>query len=211
MTLFLVCIIFISFLLISYILNPFKNKKKFVGVSFFFISFSLIFYFNKTDKEVFTYFEEIEKDIENNNNVDPQKIIIFLEKKLSENPNNLDGWLILARTCLLTGHIQKAELYYYKAMKLFPENLELIIEMAILKKNFGQNDKALEFLYKAKLINPNDYQIRKLIIDILLIQEHKKKLIYEISEIKNLDLITAQMLEIKEIENKAKILEINPR
>ena len=96
-------------------------------------------------------------------------------------------------------------------MKLFPENLELIIEMAILKKNFGQNDKALEFLYKAKLINPNDYQIRKLIIDILLIQEHKKKLIYEISEIKNLDLITAQMLEIKEIENKAKILEINPR
>ena len=210
MTIFLVCTIFVSFLLTSYILNPIKNKKKYFGISLIFISFSLIFYFNTTNKKVFTYFEQIEKDIENNRDVDPQKIIIFLEKKLSEKPNNLDGWLILARTCLLTGHVQKAELYYYKARKLFPENLELMIEIAILKKNFGQYDNAQELLYEAKLKNPTDYQIRKLIIDILLIQKQKQKLISEISEIKTMNLTTTQILEIEEVESKAKTLRISP-
>ena len=69
------------------------------------------------------------------NEINPQKIIFFLESKLSENPMDLEGWKLLARTCLMTGHIQKAELYYTKALKYFPRNESLIYEYAVLKKN----------------------------------------------------------------------------
>ena len=48
------------------------------------------------------------------------EVIVFLERKLDENPKDIDAWLVLARTCLITGHIQKSELYYFKALKYFP-------------------------------------------------------------------------------------------
>ena len=56
-----------------------------------------------------------------------------------ENPMDLEGWKLLARTCLMTGHIQKAEVHYTKALKYFPSNESLIYEYAVLKKNTDQN------------------------------------------------------------------------
>ena len=52
----------------------------------------------------------------------PTTLITFLEKKLEKEPNDLQGWLILSRTCVLSGHYQKADKYYQIALELFPNN-----------------------------------------------------------------------------------------
>ena len=64
---------------------------------------------------------------------------------------DLEGWKLLARTCLMTGHIQKAEVHYTKALKYFPLNESLIYEYAVLKKNTDQLNGALKLLKKLML------------------------------------------------------------
>ncbi len=61
---------------------------------------------------------------------------------------DLEGWKLLARTCLMTGHLQKAELHYTSALKYFPRNEDLIYEYAVLKKNTDQFQGALKLLEK---------------------------------------------------------------
>ena len=43
------------------------------------------------------------------------------------------GWKLLIRTCIIMGHNQKADLYFKRALKIFPDDEELIFENAILK------------------------------------------------------------------------------
>ena len=80
--------------------------------------------------------------------IDPKKIIFFLENKLKEKPNDLEGWLLLARTCFISGHFQKAGLYYKNALKYFPENETILYELAMLKKNTNKLMSALSILEK---------------------------------------------------------------
>tara|TARA_A100001015_G_C14338280_1_gene462044 strand:+ start:137 stop:274 length:138 start_codon:yes stop_codon:yes gene_type:complete len=44
--------------------------------------------------------------------------------------------MILARTCLLAGYLQKADLYYSKAIKIFPNDKKIIEEYKLFKKEF---------------------------------------------------------------------------
>ena len=73
--------------------------------------------------------KEIQNLISNPNEfskIDPKKIVLFLEEKLRDNPNDRDGWVLLARTCMLTGHNQKADLYYKKSLEYFPDDQQIL-------------------------------------------------------------------------------------
>ena len=55
-------------------------------------------------------------------NIEPKEFIFFLENKLKKKPSDFDGWMLLARTCYISGYFQKADLYYNRALKYFPKN-----------------------------------------------------------------------------------------
>ena len=90
----------------------------------------------KGSPKIFNYQEILEKELKNSKDIDPQKLIIFLEGKLKKNPQDPEGWMILARTCLLAGYLQKADLYYSKAIKIFPNDKKIIEEYKLFKKEF---------------------------------------------------------------------------
>ena len=100
--------------------------------------------------------------------LDPNRLILYLENKLNKNPKDLQGWLILARTCRLSGYLQKADLYFKKGLEFFPYDEILLLEYSLLKKNTNQFKSALEILSKLKAISPTNIFARELIIDILI-------------------------------------------
>ena len=113
------------FFSIFYLLKFSKNKKIFFFFALIFLA-SLSIYSFKGNKTFFSYNFELEKQIkelikpDSFANIEPKKIIFFLENKLKNKPNDFEGWMLLARTCFISGHFQKADLYYNKA-KYFPE------------------------------------------------------------------------------------------
>jgi len=189
---FLIIFCLIIFLFSIFLYNPKASKKKFF-ITFLSISFSALFiYFFKGNKEAFLYenlvSEEINKitnDPKSLEEINPQKIIFFLESKLREDPMDLDGWRILARTCLMTGHIQKAELHYTKALKYFPSNESLIYEYAVLKKNTGQLNGALKLLKKVDVKKTKDNELIYFYLNLLKKTENSKDLNKKISELEN--------------------------
>ena len=70
-------------------------------------------------------------------------MITFLENKLNEDPNDIEGWLILARTSVISGYFQK-ETHYKSALKYFPDNENALLEYSILKKNTNQTESAMK-------------------------------------------------------------------
>ena len=129
--------------------------------------------------------ENLYEDIKNEQINDPRKLVIFLETKLAKDPYDLEGWLILARTCLITGHIQKAELYYSKARKYYPNNRDLLFETAMLKSNIGQIDKSINLLLKAHDLDNKSLKIKEELIKAYILLEKKvdaKLLLEEIKQ-----------------------------
>ena len=171
---FLIIFCLIIFLFSIFLYNPKVSKKKF-SITFLSITFSaLLIYFFKGNKEAFLFENLVKKEInkitnnpESLNEINPQKIIFFLESKLKENPMDLEGWKLLARTCLMTGHIQKAEVHYTKALKYFPLNESLIYEYAVLKKNTDQFQGALKLLKKIDVKKTNDKKLIYFYFDLL--------------------------------------------
>ena len=80
---------------------------------------------------------------------------LCFEKKLKKEPNDLQGWLILSRTCVLSGHYQKADKYYKNALELFPKNENILLEIALLKKKTNQTESAEKYLNKLEAMLPN--------------------------------------------------------
>ena len=117
MSIFFYLIIFIICLVIcTYIINFKKNTK--LSVLFFLFVFSLcsIAYFFSGSKDFFSFEQKLKDDLKSEKDLDPKKLILFLESQLKVNPEDLEGWKILARTCLFAGYIQKANLYYNRAI-----------------------------------------------------------------------------------------------
>ena len=115
---------------------------------------------------------------------------MFLEKKLEDNPKDIDGWLILARTCVISGYVQKADMYYKTALSYYPQNKNALLEYSILKKNTNQTKSAIQLLSFSKKIYPEDKKIRELLIEILIINEKvmaARKEINDLIEIKKDD------------------------
>jgi tetratricopeptide (TPR) repeat protein len=133
-----------------------NNKKKFIIGLFLTVSILFFTYNFKSNIDIFDYASSLEIDLKNSSELDPIKLILFLEKKLSENPEDLEGWKILARTCMLTGYVQKANKYYLKAIDLIPKDIELLSEYAFFKRNNNKLSESIIISERINLINPED-------------------------------------------------------
>ena len=133
-----------------------NNKKKFIFGLFLTVSILFFTYNFKSNIGIFDYASSLEIDLKNSSELNPIKLILFLEKKLSENPEDLEGWKILARTCMLTGYVQKANKYYLKAIDLIPKDIELLSEYAFFKRNNNKLSESIIISERINLINPED-------------------------------------------------------
>ena len=182
---FFFSLILIIIFFLSYVINPKLYPKKFLISLTILLSFGLGAYVSFGDYKFVNIIDVLYDDLKKDQTNDPRKLVIFLETKLAKDPYDIEGWLILARTCLVTGHIQKAELYYSKARKYFPTNSDLLFETALLKINIGQIDKSLKFLIEAHELNSKSIKIKEQLIktylklgkkdDAFLIFENLKK------------------------------------
>ena len=133
-----------------------SNKKEFLVGLFLTVSILFSIYNFKGNIGIFDFASSLEIDLKNSSELDPIKLILFLEKKLSENPEDLEGWKILARTCMLTGYVQKANKYYLKAIDLIPKDIELLSEYAFFKRNNNKLSESIIISERINLINPED-------------------------------------------------------
>ena len=147
---FFFSLILIIIFFLSYVINPKLYPKKFLISLTILLSFGLGAYVSFGDYKFVNIIDVLYDDLKKDQTNDPRKLVIFLETKLAKDPYDIEGWLILARTCLVTGHIQKAELYYSKARKYFPTNSDLLFETALLKIN-SKSIKIKEQLIKTYL------------------------------------------------------------
>lgn len=178
MTIFLILTLLIIIAISYYLMQSIKNRLiLFTSL----IILTPIGYILKGSFESFTFNEENNKIIEdiiiskeNVDELDPNRLILYLESKLNKNPKDLQGWLILARTCSLSGYLQKADLYFKKGLNFFPYDEDLLFEYSLLKKNTNQFKSALEILSKLKVISPTNIFARELIIDILITINNKQ-------------------------------------
>tara|TARA_B100000886_G_C20385830_1_gene476003 strand:- start:308 stop:922 length:615 start_codon:yes stop_codon:yes gene_type:complete len=161
---FFFSLILIIIFFLSYVINPKLYPKKFFISLIILLSFGLGAYTSFGDYKFVNIIDVLYEDLKKDQTNDPRKLVIFLETKLAKDPYDIEGWLILARTCLITGHIQKAELYYSKAKKYFPNNSDLLFETALLKINTGQIDKSLKFLLEAHELNSKNIKIKEQLI-----------------------------------------------
>lgn len=201
MTIFSILILLII-IAISYYLMPTTKSRLILFISL--IIATPIGYILKGSFESFSFNEENNKIIEDIivskekiDELDPDRLILYLENKLNKDPKDLQGWLILARTCNLSGYLQKADLYFKKGLELFPYDENLLLEYSLLKKNTNQFRSALEILSKLKVISPTNIFARELIIDILITIKNKQLAQKEWNE----------MMESKQFDNK-KLIEI---
>ena len=173
--LFASSLLLISILIIYYLFGSKLVKKK---AFFFSLTLTLItgiVYTFKSNLKSFTYMDDLNRSVIEGDGINPNEVIIFLEDKLNKDPNDLDAWLVLARTCLITGHIQKSELYYNKGLKYFPKSEDLLLESAILKKSNFDYSNSLKFLKRLLNINAENIAARMLYIELMLITGELKK------------------------------------
>ena len=180
-------------LLVSiFFLFKFSVKKwSFVFYLTYILISSGVLYFLKGNLDTFSYDYKLNKEVQEKlsdpekfSSIEPKKIIYYLENKLRNTPDDLDGWMLLARTCFLSGHIQKADLYYNKAIKHFPDNVGVLFELAMLRKNTNQLLSASNILEKIYKIYPVHLPSIKLHLNILKSLKNKKNLFEKITKLK---------------------------
>ena len=203
MTIFLILTLLIIIAISYYLMPTIKNRLILFTCL---IILTPIGYILKGSFESFTFNEENNKIIEdiiiskeNVDELDPNRLILYLESKLNKNPKDLQGWLILARTCSLSGYLQKADLYFKKGLNFFPYDEDLLFEYSLLKKNTNQFKSALEILSKLKVISPTNIFARELIIDILITINNKQLAQKEWNEmVKSKNFDNNKLLEIRD-------------
>ena len=185
-----------------------RTKKSLLLFLFFSIS-TLSIYLFEGNFESYFFEKKLNKELEiamldpeKFKQINPNKLIMFLEKKLKKEPEDIEGWLILARTCIFTGYYQKADAYYKKALTYFPNNENVLIEYSILKKNTNQTKSAKELLNTLKELFPENVKGRELLIEILISNLNYKLAKKEIEELKQLKKDDIKYIE--EIKEKFK-------
>ena len=180
-------------LLVSiFFLFKFSVKKwSFVFYLIYILISSGVLYFLKGNLDTFSFDYKLNKEVQEKlgdpekfSSIEPKKIIYYLENKLRNTPDDLDGWMLLARTCFLSGYIQKADLYYNKAIKHFPDNVGVLYELAMLRKNTNQLLSASNILEKIYKIYPVHLPSIKLHLNILKSLKNKENLFEKITKLK---------------------------
>jgi len=199
MVIFILTIVIVIFLISVYLTE--RNRNRFMTFFFLFTGVSVI-YFLKGNIESFLFYENNEKIVEeivNSNDgleeLEPNRLIIYLEEKLKQNPKDKEGWLVLARACSIAGYLQKADLYFKKGLKEFPLDKNLLFEYAILKKNTDQFKSSLKLITKLKSLYPNDLKSRELLIDIFTYLGNKELAKKEFQDIKNINKVDKNFLK----------------
>ncbi len=198
---FCTSLLLISTLLVIFLLRSsiFNKKVLIISISTFILTATI--YIFKSDLKSFTYMNDLKKNIEQGNDINPNEVIVFLERKLDENPKDIDAWLVLARTCLITGHIQKSELYYFKALKYFPENQDLLLETAILKKSNFDFENAIQYVNKLLSLYPENIPAKMLYIELMLHTGELKKANRSLNELSNeTDLDSSWLKKLNDIK-----------
>ena len=195
-------VVFILFAMIIVTCTVYLNKFKKRSLGFFFTSLIIalpttFIYFKKGNIESYFFKDKIDQIVEDGSKnpekfkeISPEILVLYLEEKLKKKPNDLQGWLILARTCVLGGYYQKADKYYKNALKNFPLNEDILLEYAILKKNSNQTKSAKDYLYKLKSLSPNNLKAREVLIEILinnLLHNEAKKELNQLFDLMNDD------------------------
>jgi len=90
---------------------------------------------------------------------DPQirQMVEALEAKLKANPDNPQGWAMLARSYMVLGRVDEAEAMFTKAGDALNTNPDIMVEFADLlavKANNNIEGRPLEMVNKALQINP---------------------------------------------------------
>ena len=179
-------IVFLVCLIISF--NIVGTKKNLKLCIFFFLPIFFLCaltYYLKGSKDFFSFEKKLKDDLKTEKELDPEKLILFLESQLKKNPKDLEGWKILARTCLFAGYIQKANLYYDKAINFFPKDLSLIKEYAFFKRENKEIEKAIELAEKIKKIDNKDIENLTFLIELYIELEMKTKAKNEIDLLRN--------------------------
>jgi len=107
---------------------------------------------------------DIEKEQQAQNNRDGNDkaiaemttLVDRLEAKLAENPDNLEGWLMLGRSATSLGQYPRAILAYEAARKLDPESPTILVDYAetIIFRDEGRvSEQALQALQQARRLN----------------------------------------------------------
>tara|TARA_B100000989_G_scaffold298150_1_gene286322 strand:- start:718 stop:1332 length:615 start_codon:yes stop_codon:yes gene_type:complete len=175
----------ISVLFSFYVNKPSLNSKKKILFSILIFSFTTLTYIVNSNLKVFSFKENLENDLYKEKNINPEKLILFLEIQLKEDPNDLEGWKILARTCLLSGYVQKADIHYKRSLKFFPNNLDLLSEYADLKENLAEFSNAILLREKIKELDNSNSENLISLIQLYLGVGKKDKAKIEIESLKN--------------------------
>ena len=168
-----------------YVYKPNLNNNKKILFSILIFSFTGLAYISNSNLEIFSYKKTLENDLYNEKKINPEKLILYLEIQLKENPNDLEGWKILAKTCLLSGYVQKANFYYEKSLKFFPDNLDLLLEYAELKENISESSNAIILREKIKSIDGSNIENVISLVRLYIAKGKKNKAINAIKFLKN--------------------------
>jgi len=92
---------------------------------------------------------------------DLKTMVEGLRKRMEENPKDLEGWLLLGRTMLSMGEIDKAVPSFAKAAELAPDNKDVLTEYASSILSASKDSKMLQVEFvavmkKIEAIDPED-------------------------------------------------------
>ena len=198
---FCTSLLLISTVVVIFLLRSSIFNKKVLITSISVSVLTATIYIFKSDLKSFTYINDLKNNIEQGKDINPNEVIVFLEKKLNKNPKDIEAWLVLARTCLITGHIQKSELYYFKALKYFPENQDLLLETAILKKSNFDFENAIKYVNKLLSLYPKNIPAKMLYIELMLHTGELKKANRILNELSNeTDLDSSWLKKLNDIK-----------
>ena len=86
--------------------------------------------------------------------------IFELEKRTSESPDDVAAWIDLGNLYFDTGTYEKAITAYNKALKLNPNNANVINDLGVMYRRTGQPKKAIETFDRAIKIDPGHETVR---------------------------------------------------
>ncbi len=87
-----------------------------------------------------------------------EQLAVKLAERLEENPNNPEGWVMLARSYKLLGRWNDAERAYLRAGPAFNQNAELLAELAemLVQKDNGFSERPRQLIRKALELQPSN-------------------------------------------------------
>ena len=105
-----------------------------------------------------------------------------MERNLDHNSEKLEDFLILARSYVFNGYIQKANSLYLKCLKLFPDNEQLMLEVALFKKKNNDTSFAIKLFEDIYELNPKNLNNISNYIETIFENNGKKSAIEKVKE-----------------------------